>query len=423
MHPDAKMGWNLARGSERRNMKQSKRPTLAFAGVVVGGFVLYLILNALQGVLPGGALFDYNTWYANIEKSAFWRFLWMIGDATEPHFHKTLFGGIFVFIGSVIAYVLDKKRSKYRMTPISYGFGKIWPWIFCSAFLSVGIVTVLFAGLRFPEDAWSATFVPYVSVPSAVILMYGASIPVLLTGSILGAIFTTTTTIFIRLAITIPLGLPGVIGSVSGMWIGGIIVFEICHFLPWMKKNPLPASEMSPAKVDGETPISEIKKNNPNLFFLRRMVADYSEPMFVGNEIAGACLIIGSLLSFLLNPMHPAYNTGVFPALFLSQILTGAVAMYVYWDQWMEKDFFPTFVPVVSVAPAMVLMYGGGMGVVIISAILGGLTCPVIAVRINEGLPSHYHGMIGFTASMAINSALVAIFLRYLFMAFPGLAM
>lgn len=402
-------------------MENRKRPTAAFIGVLVFGFILYYVLLTLQNSLPGNGLFDYNTWLDKMQYDLGYKIMWMIGDATEPHFHKTIFGGLFVFIGSVIAWILDKKQSKYRMTPISYGFGKIWPWIFASAFLSVGFVMAMFGALRFPEDAWSATFVPYVSIPSAVILMYGGNLAALLTGSILGAFFSTTITIFLRLAIVFPLGLPGVIGSVSGMWIGGIIVFEICHFLPWMKKRPLPAEEMSPAEVPGEISVNDYKKQFPNKFFIRRMIADYSEPMFVGNEIAGACLIIGSLLSFVLNPMHPAYNTGVFPALFLSQIVTGSVAMYVYWDQWIEGDFFPTFVPVVSVAPAMVLMYGPSLSVVIISGILGALTCPVIAVRINNGLPEHYHGMIGFTASMAVNSALVAIFLRYLFMAFPGL--
>ena len=95
--------------------------------------------------------------------------------------------------------------------------------------------------------------------------------------------------------------------------------------------------------------------------------------------------------------------------------------MYVYWDGWMDNDFFPTFVPVVSVAPAMVLMFGGALPVIIISAVVGALACPVIAMMINEKIPSHWAGMVGFTASMAICSFAAAVFLNYLFMAFPVL--
>lgn len=396
------------------------RPTAAFLGVLVFAFALYYAMTALQPLL-GARIFDYNTWEQAMRGNAFYSFLWMIGDATEPHFHKTLLGGIGVFTGSVIAYILDRSKSKLRGIPISYGLGKVWPWIFASAFLSMGIVTALFGSLRIEGDAWAATFVPYVSVASAVIILYGANFKNLLTGATLGAVFTTPITIFIRNELLFSHGLPGVIGSVSGMWIGGIFTFEICRFLPWMKMTPLPAEEVSPARVDGETPVSEYKFLYPNKFFIRRMLADYSEPMFVGNEIAGACLILGSLLTWLLNPMQPYYNTGLFPACILSELLTGAIAMYVYWDGWLDNDFFPTFVPVVSVAPAMVLLFGGAMPVILISAVLGALACPAISLMINQKIPSHWSGMIGFTASMAICSFGISVFMRYLFMVFPGL--
>lgn len=121
------------------------------------------------------------------------------------------------------------------------------------------------------------------------------------------------------------------------------------------------------------------------------------------------------------NPFHPVYGTCLFPAILLSQIITGAIAIYVYWDNWIENDFFPTFVPIVSVAPAMVLMFGDSMWIIIISSILGAIACPAIAVMINEHIPKYWHGMVEFTASMAICSCLVAIFLRYLVMAFPFL--
>lgn len=69
----------------------------------------------------------------------------------------------------------------------------------------------------------------------------------------------------------------------------------------------------------------------------------------------------------------------------------------------------------------MVLLFGGSMPVILISAVLGALSCPALALMINEKIPPHWHGMVGFTGSMAICSFGATVFLRYLFMAFPGL--
>lgn len=401
-------------------MKKSKRPVAAFVGVVVFGFVLYFVMLAIEpGLKP--ILFDYNTWLDNMASKPLWALMWMFGDATEPHFHKSLFGGIFVFLGSIIAYVLDRNKSKLRLTPISYGNGVIWPWIFAAAFISMGISTILFGSLRIEGDAWIGTFVPYVSIASAVILIYGARVEVLFTGAILGAIFSTPITMFMRSAWLFPHQLPGIIGSVSGMWIGGIFVFEICHYLPWMKVNP--NTVISPGKIDGEISVEECKHLTPNKFFIRRMIADYSEPMFVGNEIAGGALIIGTLFSWVLNPLHPVYGMGILPALLFSEILTGAISIFVYWNFWMEKDgWFPTFVPVVSVAPAMVIQFGTAMPIIIIGAVFGAISCPAMAMWINRKIPAHWHGMIGFTASMAINSFACDVLLRYLIQVFPFIA-
>lgn len=399
---------------------QHKRPAKAFFGVVIFGFALYYAMTALQPHL-GAYLFDYNTWEREMVTSSGYRFLWMIGDATEPFFHKAILGGVGVFIGSVIAYVLDRQQSKYRGTPISYGQGRIWPWIFAASFISLGISIILFGSVR-ANEPWVATFAPYVSVAASIILLYGANIRSLLTGAILGAVFTTPIATAVRLHFCQPWELPGVIGSVTGMWLGGIIVYEICRLLPWMKDMHHIPDTIRPAK--GELPVDAYKKRYPNKYFIRRMLADYSEPMFVGNEIAGACLIIGTLLTWALNPLQPYYGTGWLAACLLSQILTGAIAMYFYWDGWMKEGaFFPTFVPVVSVAPAMVLAFGPTMPIIISSAVLGGFSSPAVAVIVNEHIPSHWHPMVGFTFSMALCSFAVGVFLQFLIQAFPMLGM
>lgn len=396
-------------------MEKRARPTGVFVGVLVFGFVLYFIMKALQPGLPR-VVFDYMTWFDNMKDDPFYRFLWMLGDGTEPHFHKTIFGGIFVLVGSAVAYWLDTKKSKYAGMPISYGTG-LWPWILLASMISLGISVILFGGLR-NEPGWVPTFVPYVCVASAVILIYGGSLASALTGAILGALCTAPITMYIREYITAPSGLPGVIGSVSGMWIGGIIVFEVCNMLPWMKKAPPPARAADAPKMLSREEI--IAK--PGTFFIRRMLADYSEPMFVGNELAGAALVAGSLLTWLLNPMQPYYGTGWFPELVLGQIITGSVAVYVYWHYFVEGDGVATFIPVVSVAPGIILTYGQSMFIIIFSAVLGAVFCPPVAAYVNCRIPPHWSGMVGSTFSMAFCCFVVSAFLKYLLLVFPWLA-
>jgi len=399
-------------------MKKGSRPTIAFISILVFGFALYFIMTAVQPYLKN-IIFDYSTLDAGRTSDPLYRLIWMIGDFTEPFFHKTLLGGIGVFIGSIIAYVLDKKRSPYRGTPISYGNGKKWPWIFAAGFISLGIAVILFGGLHIDGDAWVPTFVPYVSVASAVILLYGANLRSLFTGAILGAIFTTPISLFVRYVICTPLELPGVIAAVTGMWVGGIFSFEIIRMLPWMKLEQPAVPEKTSEQIPEKMTIAEYKIFKPNRFFIRRMLADYSEPMYVGNEIAGACLIIGSMVTWILSPMQPYYGTGLFPELVLGQIITGAVAMYVYWEGWRDGDFFPTFVPVVSVLPTCILLFGGSMPVIIIAAVLGALACPAIANMVNRKIPNYWHPMIGFTFSMTVCSFAVGMIIRYVGMVLP----
>lgn len=388
-----------------------------FIGVLIVGFALYFTMQAVQPTLPA-LLFDYNTWFDSMKENFVFRVFWLLGDATEPHFHKSVLGGAAVLIGSLIAYLLDKSKSKAAGMPISYGTG-LWPWILLAGWVSLALSGLLYGGLRFEGDAWVPTFVPYVSVASAIILIYGGNFLNMLTGAVLGALFTAPITIFLRQEFCMPLGLPGVIASVSGMWIGGIMVFEVCNALPWMKKVPYP--ERRPGAPVMPTPKSIDSARNS--FFVRRMLADYSEPMFVGNEIAGGLLVAGSLLSWVLNPMHPYYGTGWFPALILCQIITGAVALYVYWPAFVDGEGggVPTFVPVVSVAPAMVLSFGPSLFVIIFSAIMGALISPPIAIMVNRKIPAHWGGMTGTTFSMAFCSLAVGLLIKYVILAFPFL--
>ena len=398
-------------------MTNTGRPTIMFIFVLMVGFALYFLMMAIQPSLSA-IIFDYTHWFNAIGDNILYKILWLIADSTEPFFHKTLFGGIFVLIGSFVAWHLDKSKSKHAGFPISYGTG-LWPWLLFASWVSLALSGILYGNIRFYGDEWIPTFIPYVSVAAAVILLYGPSLKNALTGAILGALLTVPIGMYVRETICLPLGLPGVIASVTGMWVGGIIAFETCKLLPWMQKVPYP--QRASDAITAPTPMEIAKKKNS--FFVRRMLADYSEPVYVGNEIAGACLVIGSMLTWVLNPMQPYYGTGWFPALVLCQIITGAVAVYVYWPTFVEGEGggVPTFVAVVSVAPGAVLTYGPSMFVIVFSAVLGAILTPAVAVMLQKRAPEHWTSLVANTFSMAFCSLMVGLLIQYLFMAFPAL--
>ena len=54
-----------------------------FLGVVVFGFVLYVIMSAEQdGLEVSPSLFSFETWLERAPDSALYRFFWLIGDTT-----------------------------------------------------------------------------------------------------------------------------------------------------------------------------------------------------------------------------------------------------------------------------------------------------------------------------------------------------
>lgn len=386
-----------------------------FIGVVVFGFVLYLIMSAVQDRLElSPSLFSFETWLERAPDSALYRFFWLIGDTTEPTFYASLLGGFGLLAFALLAHLLYQAGSGWRGIPISYGTG-LWPWIFIASLIGLGLSVVLFGGLL--SGGWVPTFVPFVSVPAAGVFVYGAGWKNALTGAILGALVTFPIAYLIIQYVLAPLGLPGVIGAVTGMWLGAIIVFEICRYLPWMSlEGAPPEGGHIPESREGTELPEPPPPVDPNRrgWFGRRVLADFSEAQFYGNEWASAGLLLGTLLSWVLNPLHPALGTGLLPAVILSQVLTSAVGVFLYYERWRDLQWYPTFVPLVSVAPAMALAFGGTMQSILFGAVLGAILAPPVAQFVIDRLPDHWHLFIGNTFSMALSSLVVFLVLRYL---------
>ncbi len=407
-------------------MGKVKRPMGTFIGVVVVSFALYFAMTYLQNLLAGVHIIPN---YMDMQNAAAknnplgW-IAWIIGDMTEANFYKSYLGGAGLIIGGFIAHYLYKKKSAYQGTAICYGSG-LWPWIFAASLTSL-LLSNLVYGWNIADSGWFPTFVVFVSVPAGTILVYGKGIKNLLTGAIAAVIIVVPLSRLVMVYFCTPLGLPSVAGSVFGMWAGGIVAFETFRLLPWMK---LPVTDKEDSisetgqKTEADDSINEIeeKHKKPSAFFIKRIIADFSEPCFAGNEIVGACLLIGTVISWLLCPDLPVYGSGTFPAVLLSQLLTGAVAMIVYWDDWMKNAWFPTFPSMVSVAPGVAWLYGGNLVTVIIAAVLGGILCPAITNFVLKKLPAHWSSVVATTFSMSVCTVVVGMFIICIKGIIPGL--
>lgn len=387
-------------------MNNVKRPTGAFIGVLAFSVVLYLVMMALQPKLMNNSLIpDYNSIMdGTAHGNPLSWILWFFGDMTEANYHKTYLGGIGLVIGSLIAHYFYTKNSKHQGIAIAYGSG-LWLWVLGASSLSLALSNIVY-GWNLVDSGWFPTFVVFVSVPAATILTYGGGWKNLITSAIAAVIIVVPLSRFVMVYVAAPIGLPSVVGSVFGMWFGGAICFEIYKSVQWMQ---LPAPP-EPADVPDAPPVEsepEFKHLHPSNFFIRRLIADFSEPCFAGNEIAGAGLLIGTVLSWLLCPLSAVYGATCLPTLLMAEFITGAVSIYVYWDHWMEKAWFPSFPSMVSVAPGIVVLYGGSVPISVIAAILGGFICPALTDFVIRKLPPYWPPVIGTTFSMTIGALVV----------------
>ncbi|WP_047865676.1 hypothetical protein [Rubrobacter aplysinae] len=379
-----------------------------FLAVVAAGFILYGVMLALEGPLGRSSpLFSFETWLAKAPDNLLYRLLWLLGDVSEAEFYAGVFGGVGLLAFAFIAYRLDQAGSRWRGFPISYGTG-LWPWVLAASSLGLIISVFLFGG--FLSGGWVPTFVPFVSVPAGVVFIYGRGWKNVFTGGILGGLVTFPIAYLTIQYLLAPFGLPPVIGAVTGMWLGAIIVFELCRFLPWMTREDAPIEGDDIPETEAGASVQESSPLNvPGTrgWFGRRVLAEFSEAQLYGNELASAGLILGTLLTWALNPLHPALGSGLLPAIILSQVLTAAIGLLLYYGGWQSNEWYPTFVPVVSVAPAAVLTYGGSMQSIIAGAVLGAIAGPPVAQAIIKRLPDHWHLFIGNTFSMAICTLII----------------
>jgi hypothetical protein len=333
------------------------------------------------------------------EPSAWLR--WVVGDISEVAFYKHEFASIGLLAGAYLAYWANRTKRPWQGFAISYGTG-LWPWLVTSSLLGLLLSNLLW-GWTVTASSWQPTFAAFVSLPAAMVLMFGGGWKVTINGAIMGAVLVTPMCLLIVNHVCNPLGLPVVIGNVSGMAIASVLAFLLCRYLPSLVKSaPCETpSDLAPAPTPTKTPDYGV------VWSLRRVLADFSEAPFFGNELASIGLLAGAWMAYTLNPMSPVYGSGLLPQLIGAQALTSAIGVVFWRRQWMLRGWYPTYVPLVSVVPAALLTYGGSWQVIVSSAVLGALCAPPLACAISARLPTDMHGYIGNVLSMAVSTALI----------------
>ena len=375
-------------------------PTRTSSGTLTGLLLLSLAITltvisgkllAVDALWPG-----YGDMMANLHHPAAW-WRWIVGDISEVAFYKHEFASIGLLAGAGLGWWANRTGKRWQGFAICYGTG-LWPWVVTSSLLGLGLGNLLW-GWTLSADTWQPTFVAFVSMPAATVLLFGRGWRVALTGALMGAVLITPACLLIVKYVCTPLALPVVIGNVTGMAVGSVIGFLLCKRFPALVKPDAAPSTAPP--VVASAPDYGVR------WTLRRILADFSEAPFFGNEWASLGLVLGALLALMLNPASPFYGSGWLLQLLAAQTLASALGVLIWRHQWIARGWYPTYIPVVSVAPAAILVHGGSLPVIILSAALGALLAPPLAVAISQRLPSYMHGYIGNVLSMAISTLLI----------------
>lgn len=340
----------------------------------------------------------YHTILQNLHLPASW-WRWGLGDISEAVFYKHEFASIGLIAGAVLAYWAEQNGKAWGGFPICYGTG-LWPWLFLSSLMGLLLSNLLW-GWTLSAQKWQPTFVAFVSLPGAMVLMFGRGWKVAITGAVMGAVLVAPAALLIVNFLCRPLALPLVVGNALGMASASVIAFLLCRRWPQLVKASQPTLPVS-------KPIQPVAQfHHGVLWTLRRILADFSEAPFFGNELASLGLLLGAGLAFALNPESPAYGSRLLPALIAAQLLSASIGVLVWRKQWIARGWYPTYIPLVSVVPAAVLIHGAGIGVMLVSAALGALIAPPLATAMAARLPEDVHPFVANVLSMAISTLLI----------------
>jgi len=405
---DSALSWPARSPKNTRDPEARER---GFAGTAIGAFGVAALFGGFALLLDFLARFSPRLgavsegWAHAVPQDAFAALRWFLGDMSEPQFYKSELASLALLAGAGLAWWAGRRRKKWAGAALAYGTG-LWPWLLVSAALSLLISNLAFGWML--DAGWQPTFVPFVSIAPAVVLVYGPGWRTCLSGAVLGALTTTPLALLLIAAVSRPLGLPAVVACVLAMAAGSALTFAIARTLPWLilPVEPFRADSFraDPAGVR-QPPSSAPRLKGDALWAARRVLCDFSEAPFFANELASAGLLLGVATAFVLNPDLPAYGSGLLPQILFAQALTSAIGVVLWRGWYRDGGWAATYASVVSVAPAAVLASDGSWTGIFGGAILGAVLAPPVARGVAVRLPAGFHPSIGNTMAMAVATA------------------
>ena len=371
---------------------------LGLLAVAAIGFAFYWLLPLVPSAEAAG--YGYEGVVEGIGQSLPRQVLWFLINFTEPDFTAGALASLLMLAGGLVAWRLSVKGSRWQGTPICYGNTGAWPWVLLAQALSLFMTLYLFGHLSlFGEEGthWAPTFIVVVSTPAAIVLAYGHSLPTLLTAALLPAAVATPLAVWLGDTLVRALQLPGGVANLLSMGLSGFAVMAVCLALPWMAHTEAPPAPAQ--KEDVHTAA----------WFVRRVLADFTEPHFYGNEIASAFMLAGAVADWAISKHHGASGLAgdYLPAILLSQFLSGGVGVFLYAHKFENGGWYGTFVPMVSAAPFCVLEFGTSLPVVLFAAVLSGVIGAPLAAVLAAGLPRGIHPFVANVLAMALCTAVV----------------
>ncbi len=355
--------------------------TVLFIEVVSGRAQVWL------GVWP-----DYEDMLLHINEPL-GRLRWILGDMSGAMFYKHELATLGLLGGGWFAHRACRRTSAWQGFAICHGHGE-WGWVVGSSLVSLLLSHVLW-GWTLQDGNWQPTYVAFIFIPALLVMSRGGGWRVLFSSAVLGALLVTPISLLLFNFVCLPLKWPSVTGSMLGVAIACALTSHVCARCPhWLggRHRPLPTRSRT---VDiGHGPV----------WVLRRVLADFSEVTFFGNEWASLGLLGGLLLAYLLSPASPAYGSDLVIELITGQALASLLGVVIWRRHWIDLGWYPTYLPIVSIVPVALMTYGGQVSVVLLSALLGAAVLPPLAIAITLRLPDDMPVHVGCALAMALGT-------------------
>lgn len=327
----------------------------AFCITVVAAVALYVLMMYLQPMLMNNNfIYDFGTMMSGcMEGSIEYYVAWFFADLTEGSFIAALPASIGMIIMGFVAAALERKKSKHAGTGVA-GNGHIFLAMFLTTCAALILGQVIYGSLF--SSGWIPTFAVVLTV-QVFVIFYGVNWKKILTSLIVGTIITFPVCYWLLYGIVSPLGLPLFIAVSVGVAIVVPVCSLIFRLMPWMD---------IPAPAPGSNPTDQ----NKSKFFVHQIFGDIGQLTIWGSSWATIGMYIGGIIGWVMNPLHPAYGSGNFPLLIMVQVVTGALAILIWYPKWKKNGMAFTFAGIVF-ASAIVSTYPPSWAIVIPTIIIG----------------------------------------------------